>query len=164
MRSLYDLEATSLEGTKVDLSTYRGKVALVVNVASACGYTPQYAGLEALQQAYAARGLVVLGFPSNEFGGQEPGSAEEIRAFCSSRYHVSFPLFAKGETRPGPGQSAVYRFLTAGGQVPAWNFSKYLVDATGHVVGFFASGIAPDSPELRSAIEAALQTTGSLKS
>lgn len=154
--SFYELKATALDGQPVEMSLYRGKVLLVVNTASQCGFTKQYEGLEALHQKFAARGFAVLGFPSNDFGGQEPGSAEEIRDFCTSRYKVTFPMFAKVQVKPGPEQSPVYRFLTSGGQVPSWNFCKYLVDREGKVVRYYPSMTSPGSGTLQKAIEAAL--------
>ena len=154
--SLYAMKATTLQGQPADLAQYAGKVTLVVNVASACGYTPQYEGLQALHQELSGKGFEVLGFPSNEFGGQEPGSPEEIATFCKKNYGVSFPLFAKLQTKPGPGQSPIYAFLTQGGEVPSWNFCKYLVGKDGKVIGFFPSKVKPDSRELREAIQAAL--------
>ena len=154
----YSLKVNSLDGQPVDLSQYRGKVALVVNVASKCGYTPQYEGLEALHREYQDRGVVVLGFPSNDFGGQEPGTPEQIREFCSSRYQVDFPLFEKVQTKAGAGQSPVYALLgkATGGQLPDWNFCKYVVGKDGGVQDYFASKTAPGSQELRAAIDAAL--------
>lgn len=154
--SLYDIETRRLDGTPADLGQFRGKVALVVNVASECGFTPQYAGLQKLHDELAGQGFAVLGFPSNEFGAQEPGSPEQIKTFCERNYGVSFPLFAKGETRPGPGQSPVYAFLTRGGDAPNWNFCKFLVGKDGVVRAFFPSNVAPDDGELRQAIGAAL--------
>lgn len=157
MTNLHELTAPSLDGGDVALSAYRGKVTLFVNVASECGLTPQYAGLQALHDEFAARGFSVLGFPSNEFGGQEPGTAAQIRSFCTSKYSVTFPMFAKVEVKPGDGQSPVYRALTtATGQVPGWNFAKYLVGRDGRPVAFFSSMVKPDDPKLRAAIESAL--------
>ena len=153
---LYAIQTNTLEGQPAPLSVYAGKVALVVNVASKCGNTPQYTALEALSTRYADRGLVVLGFPSNEFGGQEPGTTAEIRSFCSLTYGVTFPMFEKSVTKPGPGQSPVFTFLTAGGAAPTWNFGKYLVDRDGQLVKYFASKVLPDSPELIAVIEAQL--------
>jgi glutathione peroxidase len=154
--SLYAMKTTTLGGKPADLSTFAGKVTLVVNVASQCGFTPQYKGLEALHEELSPKGFSVLGFPSNEFGGQEPGSAEEIQEFCKKNYGVSFPMFSKLVTKPGPDQSPIYAFLTKGGQVPAWNFSKYLVGKDGKVVAFYSSKVTPESKELKDAIEAAL--------
>lgn len=154
---VYALAANSLEGQPVDLSTYRGKVTLVVNVASECGYTRQYAGLQKLHGDMKGRGFAVLGFPSNEFGGQEPGSAAQIREFCTSKFGVDFPMFAKVETK-GDKQSPIYAALTnATGEKPGWNFCKYLVGKNGEVLGFYPSSVAPNSPELLKAIEGALQ-------
>ena len=154
--SLYDLKVTTLDGRPADLSAYKGKVALVVNVASQCGFTPQYAGLEKLYRELAPKGVVILGFPSNDFGGQEPGTAEEIGQFCQKNYGVTFPMFAKVVTKKGPDQSPVYSFLGESGSLPQWNFSKYVVDKDGKVEAFFPSRVAPDAPELRAAIEKAL--------
>lgn len=154
--SFYSLKTTTLQGKPADLGDYAGKVTLVVNVASACGFTPQYKGLEALHKELSARGFAVLGFPSNEFGGQEPGSAEEIQTFCQKNYGVTFPMFSKLVTKPGPDQSPVYAFLTKKGEAPNWNFCKYLVGKDGKVIAFYPSKIAPESPDLRKAIEAAL--------
>jgi glutathione peroxidase len=154
--SLYDLKVKALNGAPADLGAYRGKVALVVNVASKCGYTPQYEGLEKLYREMKDQGVVVLGFPSNDFGGQEPGSAEEIATFCKLNYGVSFPLFEKTVTKAGPGQSPVYAYLGASGDLPGWNFGKYVVDRQGKVTAFFPSKVTPDAPELRAAIARAL--------
>ncbi len=155
--SLYSLQATSLQGSPVDLGRFSGTVTLVVNVASECGYTPQYKGLEALHRELGDRGFSVLGFPSNEFGGQEPGSAQQIQAFCRKNYGVSFPMFSKIATKPGPDQSSVYAFLTRAGQAPDWNFCKYVVGKDGQVRAFFPSAVGPESKLLRDAIEAALK-------
>lgn len=153
----YAAEARTLEGQPAPLAQYRGRVTLVVNVASECGYTPQYAGLQQLFERYEGRGLTVLGFPSNDFGRQEPGSAEEIRAFCSSKYRVKFPMFEKVQTKPGPEQSPIYALLGKGaGTLPKWNFGKYLVGRSGKVLKFFPSDTTPESAELAAAIEAAL--------
>jgi glutathione peroxidase len=138
------------------LSAYRGKVALVVNVASECGYTPQYAGLEALYEELSPKGLVILGFPSNEFGEQEPGTPEQIAAFAAKTYHVTFPLFEKVKTG-GDGASPVYGVLSKIGGPPKWNFHKFVVSKTGQVVRAFPSKITPESKELRTAIEDALK-------
>jgi glutathione peroxidase len=156
--SLYQLTTKTLEGQPAELRAYAGKVALVVNVASQCGYTPQYAGLEKLHEELKGRGFVVLGFPSNDFGGQEPGTATEIRQFCSLNYDVSFPLFEKVVTKAGAGQSPVYATLQKqSGELPSWNFAKYLVGKDGKVVKFYKSGVKPDDAGLRKDIEAALR-------
>ncbi|HUP41100.1 MAG TPA: glutathione peroxidase [Vicinamibacterales bacterium] len=154
--SFYDLKTTTLQGKPADLGAYRGKVTLVVNTASECGYTPQYEALEALHRELAPKGFSVLGFPSNDFGAQEPGTAQDIAEFCRKNYGVTFPMFAKLSTRPGAGQSPIYTFLGAGGQLPAWNFSKYVVGKNGKIVAFFPSAVTPDAPELRAAITKAL--------
>jgi glutathione peroxidase len=154
--NLYTLKSQSLEGKQVDLSQYRGKVTLVVNVASECGFTPQYAGLEELHTKLKDKGFAVLGFPSNEFGGQEPGTPEQIRTFCTEKYHVDFPMFAKVQTA-GEGQSEVYALLgKASGQLPKWNFGKYLIGKDGTVLQYFDSKVKPESAELRAAIDKAL--------
>jgi glutathione peroxidase len=154
--SFYDLKTRTLDGKPADLAQYRGSVSLVVNVASFCGYTPQYAGLEKLHREMKGNGVNVLGFPSNDFGEQEPGTAEEIATFCRLTYDVSFPMFEKVVTRSGTGQSPVYAFLGRSGNLPAWNFSKYVVDRTGRVVAFFPSDVTPEDPRLRGAITKAL--------
>jgi glutathione peroxidase len=153
--SFYDLTANTLDGKPEKLSEYKGKVLVVVNTASECGFTPQYAGLEKLYLDYKDKGVVVLGFPSNDFGGQEPGTAAEIKTFCEKKYHVTFPMFAKVKTK-GEGQSPVYEFLVAKNGEPKWNFHKYVVGRDGQVKASFASAVKPDSAELKSAIEAAL--------
>ncbi len=154
--SFYGLGATSLAGEPVSFQQYAGKVTLAVNVASQCGFTPQYKGLEKLYTELSPKGLVVLGFPSNEFGGQEPGSADEIQTFCKKNYGVTFPMFQKLVTKPGPAQSPIYGFLTSGRDAPSWNFCKYLIGKDGQVIAFFPSKVTPDDPKLRDAIEAAL--------
>jgi len=159
VKSLYDLKLPSLEGDNVDLAAYRGKVTLVVNVASQCGYTPQYEGLEKLHRELSAKGFSVLAFPSNDFGGQEPGTGKEIRKFCSVNYDVTFPVFEKVVTRKGASQSPAYAFLGRSGNLPGWNFGKYVVGKDGQVVAFFPSQVKPESPELRAAINRALSAT-----
>ena len=153
--SFYELKTKSLDGKPADLATYRGTVSLVVNVASYCGYTPQYAGLEKLQREMKGKGFNVLGFPSNDFGGQEPGSAEEIATFCKRTYDVTFPMFEKVVTK-GAAQSAVYTFLGQSGHLPAWNFAKYVIAKQGKIVAFFPSEVTPEDPKLRAAIAKAL--------
>lgn len=142
-----------IEGQDTSLHSYAGKVLLIVNVASECGYTPQYEGLEALWRKYRGAGLVVLGFPSNDFGEQEPGTNEQIKKFCSLRYHVSFPMFEKIQV-VGPKQHPLYRAL--GGEV-SWNFNKFLVGRDGAVLGHFDSDVEPDSSTLLDAIAKALE-------
>ena len=158
-QSFYDLKTKSLDGKAADLAQYKGKVSLVVNVASKCGYTPQYEGLEKLQREMKGKAFNVLGFPSNDFGGQEPGSAEEIATFCRLTYDVTFPMFEKVVTRKGAGQSPIYAFLGGSGHLPAWNFSKYVVDKQGKVVAFFPSEVTPEDPALRAAIAKAIAGT-----
>src|SRR6266478_5407144 len=154
--SFYDLKTNTLLGQPADLGIYRGKVTLVVNVASYCGYTPQYQGLEKLHRDLAGKGFAVLGFPSNDFGEQEPGSPQEIAEFCKRTYDVTFPMFAKVVTKSGPDQSPIYKFLGGIGHLPAWNFAKYVVGKDGRVVAFFPSDVTPEAPELRHAIDNAL--------
>ena len=154
--SFFDLTANTLDGSPMNFSEFKGKVLVVVNTASECGYTPQYAGLEQLYEGYKSKGVVVLGFPSNDFGGQEPGTSAEIKTFCEKKYHVTFPMFAKVKTK-GDGQSPVYAFLAAKNPAPKWNFHKYVVGKDGQVQAAFPSAVKPDSPELKSAIETALK-------
>ncbi|MFE0045780.1 glutathione peroxidase [Streptomyces albireticuli] len=159
--SLYDIPLRTLSGEPASLADHRGKALLVVNVASKCGLTPQYEGLERLQQRYAARGFSVLGFPSNQFAGQEPGSAEEIAAFCSATYGVSFPLLEKTDVN-GEGRHPLYTELTrtpdAAGEAGdvQWNFEKFLLSPEGEVVGRFRPRVEPEADEVVRAIEAQL--------
>ena len=155
--SLHELTADTIDGKPQPLSAYKGQVLLVVNVASQCGYTPQYTGLEKLWQEYQGKGVTILGFPSNDFGEQEPGSEAEIKKFCSTRYSVTFPLFKKVKTQ-GDGQSAVYNFLAAKHGAPKWNFHKYLVGKDGKVLQAFPSKVAPEDKGLRDAIDSALKS------
>jgi glutathione peroxidase len=154
--SLFDLTVQGIDGKPMPLSAYKGKVVLAVNVASECGFTPQYAGLEWLYETYKDRGLVVVGFPCNQFGNQEPATEEKIQAFCSTKFKVTFPMAAKLEVK-GPGQAPVYAFLTAGFGDPKWNFHKYLVGKDGKVIQAFPSKVEPESAELKAAVEAALK-------
>jgi glutathione peroxidase len=155
--SFYALSTSRLNGQPVDLKEYAGKVALVVNTASKCGFTPQYKGLQELYTDLSPRGFVILGFPSNDFGGQEPGTADEIKTFCELNYKVTFPMFSKVVTKAGPDQSPIYTWLGQSGNLPQWNFSKYVIGKDGHIVAFFPSKVTPDAPELRAAIESALK-------
>jgi glutathione peroxidase len=150
--SVYDYSATTLDGQQQSLSIYRGMTLLIVNVASRCGFTPQYPGLEALYRRYHARGFSVLGFPCNQFGQQEPGTEAEIRSFCSTRYELSFPLFAKIEVN-GPGAHPLYRYLRTSlpGAFGAlgidrikWNFTKFLVSPGGEPLRRFAPAVTPE--------------------
>jgi glutathione peroxidase len=155
--SFYSLTATDITGQERPLDQYAGQVALVVNTASQCGFTPQYADLQAIYDEYAEQGFVVLGFPSNDFGGQEPGTRGEIAEFCSSNYGVTFPLFDKVVTKQGDAQSPVYGFLGGStGSLPGWNFGKYLVGRDGSVIGFWDSRTKPTGETLRAEIERAL--------
>jgi glutathione peroxidase len=159
--SLYDIPLKDIDGKNTSLKPYQGKVLLVVNVASHCGYTPQYAALEALNRKYKDQGLAVLGFPCNQFGGQEPGTAEEIKQFCSSKYDVTFPLFEKIEVN-GAHRHPLYGLL-AGKDSPfagdiKWNFTKFLISRDGKILKRFESKVKPDSPEVVEAIESALAT------
>jgi glutathione peroxidase len=154
--SFYDLKTKTLLGKNGDLGQYKGKVSLVVNVASKCGFTPQYEGLEKLQREMKGKPFNVLGFPSNDFGQQEPGSPEEIAQFCKLTYDVTFPMFEKVVTMRGSGQSPIYSFLGQSGHLPAWNFSKYVVDKQGHITAFFPSEVTPEDSRLRDAIAKAI--------
>ena len=159
--SIYDQKINTLEGQPTDLSEYKGKALLMVNVASKCGLTPQYEGLEKLHEEYASRGFEVLGFPCNQFMGQEPGTADEIREFCDTNYHVQFPLFQKIDVN-GAQQHPLYAELEqqadADGEAGdvKWNFEKFLVSAEGKVVGRFRPQVTPEDPALVEAIEAQL--------
>jgi glutathione peroxidase len=159
--SIYDVDIASLDGQPLDLEQYQGKAVLVVNVASKCGLTPQYTGLESLQKRYADRGFTVLGVPCNQFGGQEPGTSEEIQTFCSMNYGVTFPMTEKVEVN-GDGRHPLYQRLT---EVPdeegkagdiAWNFEKFLVDPSGEIVARFRPLVEPESDEVVNAVEAVL--------
>ena len=161
--SVHEFTLDSLTGTPTPLANFKGKVMLLVNVASQCGYTYQYEGLQALYVKYKDQGLVVAGFPANNFGGQEPGSNAEIGAFCKSKFGVTFPMFAKISVK-GSDKAPLYQFLTdknanpkTGGEIP-WNFTKYLVDRDGKVLARFDAPVEPTSKELTSAIEAALHS------
>lgn len=159
--SIYDFTLPSIDGKPAPLANYKGKVVLLINVASRCGFTPQYVALEALYEKYKDRGFVILGFPANNFGGQEPGTNEEIKKFCSSKYSVTFPLYAKVSVK-GSDETPLYRYLT-GNANPAiagdieWNFTKFLVDRDGKPVKRFEPATTPDSPEVISAIEKLLK-------
>ena len=154
---IHALECNDLNGAPVNLGDYAGTVTLVVNVASKCGYTPQYNGLEELHQQYKDRGFSVIGFPCNDFGGQEPGSADDITQVCRVDYGVTFPMMEKVVSKSGDDQSPIYTQLEAAtGELPSWNFGKYLVDSEGQPVAFFGSSVKPMSPELTGRIEALL--------
>ena len=150
----FSQKVKTLDGKDKTLAEYKGKVVLVVNTASECGYTPQYAGLQALWTRYRERGLVILGVPSNDFGGQEPGGVSEIEHTAHQGYGVTFPLAAKAEVR-GPAQHPFYKWAAGEKplELPRWNFHKYLVGRDGHVVGSFPAQVAPDDPKLIAAID-----------
>ena len=158
--SVHDFTLDSIDGEATSLADYKGKVLLMVNVASRCGFTPQYKGLEALYRKYSGKGLVVMGFPANNFGAQEPGTDTEIKAFCSRNFDVTFPMFSKISVK-GADTHPLYQYLTdqqanpkTGGEVP-WNFTKFLADGNGKVIGRFAPDVEP--ARMEQAIEAALQ-------
>jgi glutathione peroxidase len=160
--SVHEYTLNALNGTPTPLANFKGKVMLLVNVASQCGYTPQYEGLQALYMKYKDRGLVVAGFPANNFGAQEPGTNEEIGAFCRSKYGVTFPMFSKISVK-GADKAPLYQFLTdktanpkTGGEIQ-WNFTKFLVDPNGKVIQRFEPPVEPLSNELTSAVESALK-------
>lgn len=152
MTTIYDIEATTIDGERIPLSRYKGQTLLIVNVASRCGYTPQYAGLEALYRRYKDKGFAVLGFPSDQFGHQEPGTEQEIRQFCSEKYGVTFPMFSKINVN-GKHAHALYRYLTSkkkgmfGRSAIAWNFTKFLVTRDGEVIRRYGTRTAPDAIE-----------------
>jgi glutathione peroxidase len=158
---LLDVALPTLSDDKPEsICRYKGKVLLVVNTASQCGYTPQYEGLEKLYEKYKGRGLVVLGFPSNDFGGQEPGSNQEIARFCEANYGVSFPMFAKTSVTKGPVNPFYEKLMKATGARPGWNFHKYLVDRRGAGALSFETGVEPDDPKLVKEIERLLAEKG----
>src|SRR5262245_36913760 len=157
--SVHDFKVKTIEGKEASLADYKGKALLIVNTASECGYTPQYAGLEALYEKYKNRGFTVLGFPSNDFGGQEPGSNAEIKKFCKLRYTTSFPLVSKSPVK-GPAADPLDKYLTGlpgkQGGVVTWNFNKFLVAPDGKVIEHFDSKVEPLSTELTSELEQVL--------
>jgi glutathione peroxidase len=157
--SIHQTTVKDIDGKQTTLDAYKGKVLLIVNVASRCGFTPQYKELESIYEKYKDRGFVVLGFPCNQFGSQEPGTDAEIKEFCSSKYNVTFPLFDKIEVN-GPNRHPLYTSL-AGKDSPypgdiKWNFSKFLISRDGKIIKRYDSKVVPDSPEVTAAIEAAL--------
>jgi glutathione peroxidase len=161
-KSVHEFSVKNIDGQEVKLSSYKGKVALVVNVASKCGYTPQYDGLQAIYTKYKDQGLVILGFPANNFMGQEPGTNEEIKTFCQTKFNVSFPLFAKISVK-GDDIHPLYQFLTSKETNPefsgniTWNFNKFLVDQNGKVIARFETKEKPEGEKITKAIEAALK-------
>src|SRR5450755_2160130 len=156
-KTVYDFTLNSIDGHATPLSSYKGKVVLLVNVASRCGYTPQYSALEALYEKYKDQGFVIVGFPANNFGAQEPGTNKEIKTFCSRKYNVTFPMYSKVSVK-GDHQTPLYQYLTKqtdpsiAGDIK-WNFTKFLVDRSGNVVQRFESAVTPDSKEVVSAVE-----------
>ena len=164
--TVYDFTMNSIEGKTTPLANYKGKVVMVVNVASRCGYTPQYSALESVYEKYKGRGFVILGFPANNFGSQEPGTNAEIKTFCSTKYNVTFPMMAKISVK-GEDQAPLYKYLTdktenpqTGGEIQ-WNFTKFLIGPDGRPIARFEPKVTPDSPEVTSAIEKALSAAGS---
>lgn len=161
--ALYDIDVTTITGEVRSLADYRGKTLLVVNVASRCGFTPQYAGLEALYRKYKDQGFVVLGFPCDQFGHQEPGTEADIQQFCTTNYDVTFPMFAKIDVN-GPGTHPLYEFLKSarpgvlGTEGIKWNFTKFLIDARGEVVGRYSPRDTPD--RIEPTVSALLAATG----
>ncbi|HUB79889.1 MAG TPA: glutathione peroxidase [Bryobacteraceae bacterium] len=160
--NVLDFTLNSIDGKPAPLAQYKGNVVLIVNVASRCGFTPQYAGLEKVYEKYKDRGFVILGFPANNFGGQEPGTNQEIKTFCSSKYNVTFPMYAKISVK-GADMHPLYQFLTdkqanpaTGGDIQ-WNFTKFLVGKDGKVIARFESAVTPESAEVTNAIEKALR-------
>jgi glutathione peroxidase len=161
-KTIYDFTLNSIDGQPTPFSSFKGKIVLLVNVASRCGYTPQYAALESIYEKYKSRGFVIVGIPANNFGGQEPGSNQEIMTFCTAKYHVTFPMMAKVSVK-GSDITPLYQFLTdktanpdTGGEI-GWNFTKFLVGPDGKVLARFDSKVEPDSPQVTSAIEKALK-------
>jgi glutathione peroxidase len=159
--NIYDFTLPSIDGTPMPLAQFKGKVVLMVNVASQCGYTPQYTALEAVYEKYKAQGFMIVGFPANNFGAQEPGTNEEIKTFCSRKYSVTFPLYSKVSVK-GDDETPLYQYLTKQTAPPIsgeikWNFTKFLVDKNGKVVQRFEPAVTPDSPEVVSAVEKLLK-------
>jgi glutathione peroxidase len=157
-KSIYDFTINSIDGESAPLSKFQGKVVLVVNVASRCGFTPQYSALEKVYEKYKGRGFVIVGFPANNFGGQEPGSNQEIKTFCSTKYNVTFPMMAKVSVK-GDDKTPLYQFLTdktanpsTGGEIQ-WNFTKFLIGPDGRPVARFEPNVTPDDPQVTAAIE-----------
>jgi glutathione peroxidase len=165
-KTVYNFTLNTIDGQAAPLAAYKGKVVLLVNVASRCGYTPQYTALESIYEKYKGQGFVIVGIPANNFGGQEPGTNAEIKTFCASKYNVTFPMMAKVSVK-GDDTTPLYQFLTdkaanpqTGGEIK-WNFTKFLIGPDGHILARFESAVTPDSPQVTSAIEKAL---ASLKS
>jgi glutathione peroxidase len=164
-KSVYDFTLNTIDGQPAPLSAYKGKVVLLVNVASRCGFTPQYTALESVYEKYRDRGFLIVGIPANNFGSQEPGTNQEIKTFCSSKYNVTFPMMSKISVK-GSDEAPLYQFLTdktahpqTGGDIQ-WNFTKFLIGPDGHILARFEPEVTPDSPQVISAIEAALGKIG----
>ena len=160
-KSIFDFTLNTIDGQPAPLATYKGKVVMLVNVASRCGYTPQYTALESIYEKYKDRGFVIIGIPANNFGAQEPGTNQEIKTFCQSKYSVTFPMMSKVSVN-GDDKTPLYQFLTdkaaspkTGGEIQ-WNFTKFLVGPDGQIITRFEPAITPDSPEVAAAIEKAL--------
>lgn len=160
-KSVYDFTLNSIDGQPTSLGTYKGKVVLLVNVASRCGFTPQYTALEAVYEKYKDRGFVIVGIPANNFGAQEPGTNQEIKTFCQTKYSVTFPMMSKVSVK-GDNKTPLYQFLTdttanlqTGGEIK-WNFTKFLIGPDGRVLARFEPAVTPDSPEVTAAIEKAI--------
>jgi glutathione peroxidase len=162
-KTIYDFTLSSIDGQPAPLAAYKGKVVMLVNVASRCGFTPQYSALESIYEKYKDQGFMIVGIPANNFGFQEPGTNQEIKTFCSSKYNVKFPMMAKVSVK-GDDKTPLYQYLTdtsanpkTGGEIQ-WNFTKFLVGPDGQIVARFEPKVTPDSPEVTSAIEKALSS------
>jgi glutathione peroxidase len=159
--NVYEFTMNNIDGQPLPMASFKGKVMLIVNVASKCGYTPQYEGLEAVYEKYKDKGLVIVGFPANNFMAQEPGTNDEIKTFCSTKYSVKFPLYSKISVK-GDDKAPLYQFLTDTGANPKtggeikWNFTKFLVDRKGNIISRFEPAVTPDSPDMVKAVEQAL--------
>ena len=164
-KTVYDFTLNSIDGQPAPLAAYKGKVVMLVNVASRCGFTPQYSGLEALYEKYKDRNFVIVGIPANNFGAQEPGTNQEIKTFCTTKYHVTFPMMSKVSVK-GDDKTPLYQFLTdksanpqTGGDIQ-WNFTKFLIGPDGRVLARFEPDVTPDAPQVTAAIEKALAANG----
>jgi glutathione peroxidase len=164
-KNVYEFSLNSIDGQAAPLSAYKGKVVMLVNVASRCGFTPQYSALETVYEKYKDRGFVIVGIPANNFGAQEPGSNQEIKTFCTTKYHVTFPMMSKVSVK-GDDKDPLYQFLTDKSANPQtsgdikWNFTKFLIGPDGRVITRFEPDVTPDSPQVTAAIEKALATIG----
>jgi glutathione peroxidase len=164
-KNVYEFSLNSIDGQAAPLAAYKGKVVMLVNVASRCGFTPQYSALETVYEKYKDRGFVIVGIPANNFGGQEPGSNQEIKTFCITKYHVTFPMMSKVSVK-GDDKDPLYQFLTDKSANPQtsgdikWNFTKFLIGPDGRVITRFEPDVTPDAPQVTAAIEKALATIG----